>query len=438
MRIEKVFHTKKETELTAEQLAAWIHTHQGWAVHYQMLQDLYIGEHPILSAPNKAPYKPDNRLVVNQARYIVDTVNGFFTGIPIRTSSEKEAVNQYIQQFERYNDIDDHHARLSKLCSIYGHAYELLFLDEQAQIGAASLPPLSAFLVYDESIRERALYAVRYQKNADHTLTGSVSTKDRIRYFTLGVGGLVFHPEEEENAFGEIPMIEYRENDERIGAFEPVVTLINAYNKALSEKCNDVDYFADAYMKILGAVLSEKDLQQIRDHRIINLASPDTDKLVVEFMEKPNADQTQENLLNRLEKLIFQVAMTANISDEHFGTSSGISLKYKLQSMSNLANTKERKFTSGMNRRYYLISRVPNTPIAFEDLVGIQYRFTRNTPANVQDEAETAQKLQGMISEETLLETLSIIPDAKQELERMRAEEAAEEPQRFDGEGDGF
>lgn len=33
---------------------------------------------------------------------------------------------------------------------------------------------------------------------------------------------------------------------------------INAYNKALSEKANDVDYFADAYLKILGERIDDE------------------------------------------------------------------------------------------------------------------------------------------------------------------------------------
>lgn len=51
--------------------------------------------------------------------------------------------------------------------------------------------------------------------------------------------------------------------------------------------------------------------------------------------------------------------MVANISDESFGSASGIALKYKLQAMSDLAMTKQRKFTSGMNRRYKLIFSNP-------------------------------------------------------------------------------
>lgn len=101
--------------------------------------------------------------------------------------------------------------------------------------------------------------------------------------------------------------------------------------KTISEKANDVDYFADAYLKILGAKLEKDELEQLRQKRIINFDGEDASSLIVEFLQKPDGDTTQENLINRLEKLIFQICMVANISDENFGASSGIALKYKLQ-----------------------------------------------------------------------------------------------------------
>ena len=69
---------------------------------------------------------------------------------------------------------------------------------------------------------------------------------------------------------------------------------------------------------------------------MINFESDDAQKIVVDFMGKPESDTTQENHLNRLERLIFHISMVANISDEKFGASSGIALKYKLQANSNL------------------------------------------------------------------------------------------------------
>lgn len=148
---------------------------------------------------------------------------------------------------------------------------------------------------------------------------------------------------------------------------------------------NDVDYFADAYMKVLGSRLDDDDLEHIRDKRIINLEG-DADTVIVDFLQKPNGDTTQENLIDRLEKLIFQISMVANISDENFGTSSGIAMKYKLQGMSNLAKTKERKFTSGMNRRYKLIFSNPVSGMKEDDWVKLHYHFTPNIPSNVLEE----------------------------------------------------
>lgn len=423
MYYDKAFYMDAEEEMTGEKIQEAIKQHKVIVARYQALKNLYVGEHPILAQDPKPATKPDNRLVANFARYIVDTFNGYFMGIPVKTVSDNQVVSDYIQMVERYNDIDDLNADLSKKCDIYGHAFELLYLDEEAQVGITQIAPDECILVRSTSIREEPLYGIRYTTNADGETVGTISDSQSIKYFLIKAGEVQI-VDEKENFFHAVPIIEYVENEERVGAFEWVEYLINAYNKALSEKANDVDYFADAYMKILGAKLDEKVLAQIRDYRIINLEKTGGDgQLVVDFMQKPNADTTQENLLERIEKLIFHLSMVPNINDEKFGTASGIALQYKLQSMSNLANTKERKFVKGFNRRYDLIAQLPNSKIRPDDLVGIEYKFTRNIPANVRDEAETARRLQGIVSDETILETLSIVGDVKKELERIKDEE---------------
>ena len=208
------------------------------------------------------------------------------------------------------------------------------------------------------------------------------------------------------------------DNKKLMGIFEPVLTMINAYNKAISEKANDVDYFADAYLKVLGSKLEEDDVAHIRDDRIINFDG-DTERLIVEFLQKPDGDTTQEHLIDRLEKLIFHISMVANISDENFGTSSGIAMKYKLQAMSNLEKTKERKFTSGMNRRYRLIFSNPVSGMKKDDWVKIHPHFTPNFPANLQEEAEIAKNLEGVVSQETQLGVLSIVDNVQDEIKKI-------------------
>lgn len=409
-----------DQEMTMELLEKFIKKHQSDSKELQKKKKMYIGKHDILSQDAKERFKPDNRLVVNFAKYIVDTLNGFFMGIPVKTTHDNQTVSDYIELVQKYNDQDDNNAELSKLCSLYGYAYELLYVDENAQVGITYIEPTEAFIIYDTSITRNPLYAVRYHVNKDKILEGSYSDSDKIYHFNDDSGYNVF--DEEGHYFGDVPLIEYVENEERQGAFDNVETLINAYNKAISEKANDVDYYADAYLKILGATLDEETLTRLRDSRIINMAGEDTDKLIIEFLSKPSSDETQENLINRLEKLIFQMSMVANINDENFGNSSGISLKYKLQSMLNLAATKERKFASGMNKRWKLISNLPNSKLSTDDWLGIEYQFTRNIPANLLEETEIAKNMQGITSEETQLKVLSLVENVKDELERKQKE----------------
>lgn len=192
-------------------------------------------------------------------------------------------------------------------------------------------------------------------------------------------------------------------------------------------EANDVDYFADAYLKVLGTKLENDDIQHIRDNRIINFEGDvDTGKLVVDFMNKPESDTTQENYLNRLERLIFQISMVANISDENFGSSSGIALKYKLQAMSNLEKTKRRKFVSGMNRRYKVLFSHPLSAVPADAWIKLHYHFTPNFPANLLEEAQVAAQMEGITSHKTQLKVMSIVDDVQSELKLIDEENTSQ------------
>ena len=407
------------TEFNTKLIQELISEHKEYIEAYKELKDFYTGNHAILKQKAKDKYKPDNRLVVNFAKYIVDTFNGYFIGNPVSMFHEDKTVNDYLAYIDGYNDQSDNNAELSKICSIYGHGFELVFNDEHSEIGITYMTPIDGFVVYDNTIQNKPLFACHYGLNDNDEEVGYFYTKEAVYQFAT-VSGAYTIVEETPNVFGDIPMIEYLENEERQSIFENVKTLINAFNKALSEKANDVEYYADAYLKVLGAEIDEKTLQTLRDTRIINVSGDDT--LTVEFMTKPSADGTQENLLERLQKLIFEISMVANISDENFGNSSGISLRYKLQSMDNLAKSKERKFQSGMSRRYRLISNYPTSKIGENEWVNIQYKFTRNVPANLAEEADIAQTLSGIVSEETQVSVLSIVQNAKEEVQRKNEE----------------
>ena len=422
-----MFRLPRETEMTLPLLQEFLDKHTREVKNrYEKLYAAYTSDHEILHAAPKPAYKPDNRIVVNFPKYIVDTMNGFFIGNPIKVVTDDEAVSDYVEYLDQFNDQDDNNAELSKLCSIFGKGYEMYYTDEEAELCITYLSPMEAFMIYDDSIVERPMFFVRRYVDRENTEYGSISDSVNVRYFKV-TGGLQWLDEGTEHHFKGVPATEFTENAERQGIFEPVLTLVNAYNKALSEKANDVDYFADAYLKVLGTKIANEDLQFIRDNRIVNFEGLDADKIVAEFMNKPSNDAAQENFLNRSEKLIFTMSMVANISDENFGAATGIALKYKLQAMSNLRKTKERKFTSGMNRRYKLLFGHPASKVPADAWLQLHYQFTPNIPANLLEEAQIAAQMEGIVSHETQLKVLSIVDDVQGELEKIEEENKAAE-----------
>ncbi|MHA3226083.1 phage portal protein [Globicatella sulfidifaciens] len=428
-----VFVFDSNKEITSEVIEEFIYKHMELVPKYTESKNFYEGLHDILKRPKREAYKPDNRIVVNLAKYMVDTFNGFFNGIPCKETHENEKINQVLSDFGRRNDLDNHESELAKMTSIYGHAFEYMYQDDNAQTSIIYNSPLDMFIVYDDSIQQEPLFAVRYYFDDNQRLQGELTTlTHRLKLFEDDKGKIVIDepnnninsPDHNALYYDGLAVVEYIENEERMSLFESVKSMMNALNNAISAKADDVDYFADAYLVILGALLDEDTIRDFRANRTINMEGGDINKLVIEFLEKPSSDETQENLINRLLDLIFTTAMVINMQDEKFGAAAGIALENKRQPMDNLAKMKERKFQSSMAMRYKMLfslqTNVPNTQK--DEWINIKYQFTRNVPVNLKEEVEIARGLEGIVSEETQLGYISGVKDPQEEMEKKRKE----------------
>ena len=428
----KIFVNKRKVitttsdEVTEELVTEAIRLHMSKLVkNYVESEDMYLSQHEVLKMTKKDSWKPDNRLVFNYAKYIVDTFTGYQIGVPVKIKHEDKNVSDFVADFRKINDMEDSEFELAKISSIFGHAF--VYQDEYKQTRATYNSPINMFIVHDNSIEERPLFAVRYTFNENSQKgIGQVITNDEVIDATFSTGGSVRFGERTQHIYSSIPVVELIENEERQSIFESVKTLINALNKAASEKANDVDYFADAYLKVLGVELQDEDASQIRENRIFNLwKNGDGPLPEVNFLEKPSSDTTQENLISLLKESIFAISMVANMSEAEFGNSSGTALAFKLQAMDNLARMKDRKLQSAFNRLYQIVFSVPLTTVDEDAWSGLTYTFTRNVPRNILEEAQIVGQLSGQVSEETKLSVLSIIDDPKEEIERMEKEEEA-------------
>ncbi|HFI0106875.1 TPA: phage portal protein [Streptococcus suis] len=419
--------TTSEEEVTPELVSDAVELHRSKLLKdYFENEDMYMSNHSILKGGPKDPWKPDNRLVINYAKYIVDTFSGYQIGVPVKVTHDDPAITDFIDNFRKLNDMEDTEFELAKIADIFGHAFLYVYQDEDRNTRTTYNSPVNMLIVYDNSIQEKPLFAVRYAfDEGASTGYGQVITASEIIDATFQLGGGVTFQEHIPHIYGRLPVVELIENEERQGIFDSVKSLINALNKAASEKANDVDYFADAYLKVVGVELDGDMAGQIRENRIFNLWKNGSDGPLpdVGFLEKPNSDTTQENLITLLKESIFAVSMVANLSEEDFGNASGTALAFKLQAMDNLAKMKDRKMQSAFNRLYEIVFNVPMASVPSDGWSGITYQFTRNVPRNVLEEAQIVAQLSGQVSNATKLSVLSIVDNPQDELDKMAEEE---------------
>lgn len=369
----------------------------------------------------KPDYKPDNRLAADMAYDITETFEGYFIGIPVDVKIAEESKQEYLTGYMRRNHQEDTDAELSKMASKFGHSYEMFYQDDEGKPRSVAVSPLTSFMVYDDSVLKRKIAFVRYAYDEEGRVTGSFS--DALNVYPFGTAdGALEIGEPEPHYFGAVPAVCFMQNSERRGLYEGSLSLIEAYNRVLSEKANDVDYFSDAYMVVEGTELPEDFKKDLREYKLINLYNNQDVPVKVYFLQKPDADTAQENLVNRLEMLIFKMSMVPDITDESFSTASGTALKMRLMPMSNLARNKERKFALGIQERMRLLAAYPDKPFEGDDWAQVEITMHRNMPEDLASEASVAGSLAGIVSEETQLSILSCVDDPRKEIARKDAE----------------
>lgn len=359
--------------------------------------------------------------VVNYPKTLVDFLNGYFIGIPVTIGLEDDDdLEKTFQNWLAQTSFSDKLAELSKQTSVYGRSYMLAYNDEDSNLKITPISPEQAVMVYDDTIDRNPLMFVMYSQNSDKALVGHIYTQSEdISFIYDGQ-----FSEQSSNLLpfsGNVPAVEFFDNEEKMGVFDPAIDLIHMYDKALSAKSDDNDYFAHAYLFLKNFKMDESEQIDIKKSRVISTQNDGISNIDVDakFLEKPDADQLQEHLLDRLEDLIYRTTSVANMKDTNFGSSSsGVSLAYKLQPMSNLALNKERKFTQKLRELFK----------AIQGQLGIDYsqltfKFIRNVPNNNATEATIAQQLMGITSHETALSTLSFISNPEQEMRKIREED---------------
>ena len=380
--------------------------------------------------------KPQNRLSHPYCQYITNTAVGYFLGKPVTYSTEDNKLLESLTDIFRYNDEADNNTTLAKMASMYGYAYEIMYIDKWAKPRFKAVDPAELIVCYDNTLEENIILAIRYYNEE----VGEDEVITRLEIYTkpiqneqgqvVGNGKLikgilkddaVTLQEELDCYFDDIPVNVYINNDELYGDFERVLNLIDAYDQTQSDTANDFELFTNCMLVVNGELIDDEQAQNLSDINVIQFLNSDSD---AKYLIKNIQDTALENYKNRLNEDIHRFSFVPNMADENFSNNaSGVAMKFKLMGLENLISVKEAKFKKGLMKRIELLcayTKMKNN--SDYSYLAIEPIFTRNTPANELEISQMMQNLTGILSEETVIGLHPKVNDVQAEIERKENE----------------
>lgn len=427
LKLPKRICLPEDTEITEELLKKILKIHDEYIGRYKILQGYYEGKAKIFER-TKDKNKSNNKLVLDYPSYIIDVLLGLFVGKPISYTVKEENREKFkvIQDTLDLNNEQDENTEVAKMCGIKGRGYEIVYVDEESNIRFNEVNPENIVLVYDDKIIPKPIFAIYQAELTDVDNLGKESKdkkiiiykKDIIQEFAKVKGDLHLL-NEYPNPFGEVPVIEFLNNNEGIGDFERVLSLIDAINLSQSDTANDFEEFTNAILVLYGILDTDnEDIRQLIEDRVLLL---DESGQNAQWLIKEINDAALENYKNRLDRDIHKFAKVPNMNDENFaGNVSGESMKYKLFATNQIIAQKQRKFKTALEARFRLIIN----GLKIKSGLDIDYRdisivFNENTPFNELDNINTVKAaLDTGLSKQYALGKLRDIDDISEELKR--------------------
>lgn len=432
--LPKTVYLPPETEVTEDLIKALVKMKEKDAERYTVLQAYYEGKSKITER-QKDSHKANNKLALDYPSYIVDVLLGMFVGKPISytVAEENKEIMEAVQDVFDLNDEQDENTELAKMCGIKGRGYEIVYLDEEGCVRFNEVEPENVVMVYDNRIKPEPLFCLYIRDyvtvdnldadKKDKTVT--LYTKDTVKEYLMAGGNLSLL-EESANHFGEIPVVEFLNNDEGIGDFERTLSLIDALNLAQSDTANDFQEFTDALLVLFGMPQTDSDdVNQMMEDRVLLLDKAGDSGQGAQWLIKEINDTALENYKNRLDADIHKFAKVPNMSDENFaGNVSGESMKYKLFATDQIISQKQRKFKTALQKRLKLILAILNIKGSADfDYRDISLVFNDNKPYNELDNINTVKSaLDAGLSKTYAYSKLRDMDDIQEELERQAQE----------------
>jgi len=431
----------KDTKITNEIINNVISYNEKYKDRYKHLEEYYVGMQDILKRQKDDRLK-NNKVMINHAKYITDTNVGYLLGNPVDyqvgTDDNGEPLYDIDPILDAYKKqtINDLDTEIAKDISIFGKQYEYVYANQDAEPRSCEVDVKNTIIVYDDTVEHKKLFGINYRAIYEGEkfkyYEVIFADKNVVKKYKCTSKTLTEIEKEEPHAFGDVPFIEYKNNPEFLGDFEPVISLIDAYNILQSDRVNDKEQLVDAILCMYGMDFDEEQAEMLKESRMLANLPADGK---VEYLVKTLNENEVDVLRKTIENDIHKISMVPNMSDVNFvGNSSGVAIRYKLLAFEQNIKNKERYMEKGLMERFslynhFLVTRSKMQEVPVEEVDAV---FKRNLPSNDFEISQMINNLSDHLASETLISQLSFVKDASEEVELKRKEDEAKPKDPYD------
>jgi SPP1 family phage portal protein len=225
------------------------------------------------------------------------------------------------------------------------------------------------------------------------------------------------------------------EQEDGLAIFEPVISVIEAYQRVVQNSRNTFKYNDDAILVVTGYD-TDTPLTILDDNgnEILNPARIKEDEYRrqtktwylgtdgdVRWVLKDINDNALQNHKKTLMDIICLCSFCPNMTDLGFTSADNNSaLEKKFFSLQQYIATFEGEFKKGLLRRWEIILNKFNKEKGKTyDFRDIEVKLQRNVPSDRATDITNALKLRGLLSDETVINSLNMDLDAKNEISKM-------------------
>lgn len=397
-------------------------THVVNVAQIEYLFNYYKGIQPILSREKKIRKEINNKVVENHANAIVQFKTGYLLEHPIQYVARKDGVdNNSIAYLNDCMVVEDKESKDKKIANdqaVCGTAYRLVLPnkyysgDDDSPFNIYDINPRFAFVVYSSGIGNKPLVGVVTftRKNASgiEETVCQAYTKNKYYEYVIGARDSL---KKEYHIYNEIPLVEYPFNNERMGAFEVVINLLDSANLVESNRLDAVEQFVQALLVFKNVDIKKEDLTSLLELGAIKIKDDGTVEANVEYLvQELNQEQTQRLKDDILDIAYYIAGVYRNKNNGSVGNSQGAvimrdgwsNIEARIQETELMFKSRERIFLK-LALRFMKILTSNNYDIKLGDL---DIKFTRR---NYENTYQKAQVLTMMLAQPKISPRLAFV-----------------------------